>query len=154
MRPEPRDLLLAAWGLSLVATLGSLRYSGIGFLGIEGLGLPPCEMCWYQRILMYPLTGVLAVAALKEDLRVARLGLGLAVPGAVLAAYHSLIQFLPHLELGQCLVGSCSGVYYRVLGLTIPNQSLIAFLGITGLLGWVLWTAQTAGSVAQTPKSP
>ncbi len=133
-RRDPWDLILAAWMLSLVATLGSLNYSGIGFLGLKGLGLPPCEMCWYQRILMYPLVGILGVAYLKRDPRAARLGLGFAIPGALLAAYHSVIQAWPDLEGGECIVGACSVVMYRVLGLTIPNQSLVAFLLITGLL--------------------
>ena len=37
--------LLAAW----IAMCGSLYFS-------EVKGYVPCTLCWYQRILMYPLT--------------------------------------------------------------------------------------------------
>jgi len=40
--------LYTAWLVSVVATLGSLYFSEIS-------GFIPCELCWYQRILMYPL---------------------------------------------------------------------------------------------------
>ncbi len=134
MRRDPWDLALGAWLVSLIATLGSLNYSGVGFLGFTGMGLPPCEMCWFQRILMYPLTAILAVAYQNQDTRAARIGLGLAIPGVLLAAYHSLIQIRPDLEGGECSLGGCSAVMYRVMGLSIPNQSLLAFLLIAGLL--------------------
>ena len=42
MRPY---LAYFAWLVALVATLGSLFFS-------EVLGLPPCVLCWYQRIAM------------------------------------------------------------------------------------------------------
>lgn len=147
-RGDPWSLALAAWVLSLVATLGSLRYSGVGFLGLDGLGLPPCELCWYQRILMYPLAGILGAAWLRRDARLLRLGLGFSVPGAVLALYHSLLQHLPRLELGQCIVGSCTAVYYRVAGLTIPNQSLAAFAGVTALLAALLYVLRATADEA------
>src|SRR4029077_12105400 len=54
--------LLAAWVVALVTTAGSLYYS-------EHLGFIPCELCWYQRILMYPLSIVLGVAWLRRDRR-------------------------------------------------------------------------------------
>ncbi len=159
MKLEPANLILAAWGISLVATLGSLSYSGVGFLGINGLGLPPCEMCWYQRILMYPLTAILAIAYLRQDHTATRLALGFAVPGALLAGYHSLIQLRPELEGGQCVVGACSVVMYRVAGLSIPNQALIAFLAIGALLAIALAQARrmaqqgpaAGGNVSGTP---
>lgn len=133
--PEERSLLLFAWLVSILATLGSLRYSGIGFLGIEGLGLPPCELCWYQRIFMYPLPIVLGFLYFRKQDQVLPLGLALAVPGGLLALFHSLIQHFPHLEPGACIVGSCTAKLHTTLGLTIPNQSLIAFLLVAGSLG-------------------
>ena len=49
-----------AWIVATVTTLGSLYYS-------EHAGFVPCELCWYQRIVMYPLVIVLGVAALRRD---------------------------------------------------------------------------------------
>ncbi len=48
--------LLAAW----IATSGSLFMS-------EVLLWVPCVLCWYQRILMYPLTLILTVGILRRD---------------------------------------------------------------------------------------
>src|SRR5262245_21617994 len=48
--------LLAAW----IATCGSLFFS-------EVLGWRPCELCWYQRILMYPLAILLAIGIFRRD---------------------------------------------------------------------------------------
>ena len=44
-----------AWIVSVVATLGSLYFSEI-------LGWVPCILCWYQRILMYPMSIILGVS--------------------------------------------------------------------------------------------
>ena len=44
--------VLVAWIVALVTTAGSLYYS-------EHLGFVPCELCWYQRIAMYPLAVIL-----------------------------------------------------------------------------------------------
>ncbi|MFB6177736.1 MAG: disulfide bond formation protein B, partial [Halobaculum sp.] len=58
-RVGTRSLLSLATTVALVATAGSLYFS-------EVMGLIPCELCWVQRILMYPLVVVLAVAAVEE----------------------------------------------------------------------------------------
>ena len=47
--------------VALVATLGSLYYS-------EVRGFIPCTLCWYQRILMYPLVAILLVGLLRRSL--------------------------------------------------------------------------------------
>src|SRR4028119_818395 len=48
--------LLAAW----IAMCGSLFFS-------EVLGWVPCVLCWYQRILMYPLALLLAIGIIRRD---------------------------------------------------------------------------------------
>src|SRR5689334_10749569 len=48
--------LLAAW----IAMCGSLFFS-------EVLGWQPCILCWYQRILMYPLAILLALGIVRRD---------------------------------------------------------------------------------------
>jgi hypothetical protein len=61
--PWARDVALpAATAIALVTTLGSLYYS-------EVAGYPPCTLCWYQRIAIYPQVVVLGVAALRRDRR-------------------------------------------------------------------------------------
>ncbi|MDY6818368.1 MAG: disulfide bond formation protein B [Halobacteriales archaeon] len=121
-----REWLGAATVVAAVATTGSLWFS-------LGLGLVPCELCWYQRILMYPLVVVLGVATVESRSAVWRTVLPLALPGAAIAAYHSALQ----VTAASCrLTGPCAAVLWRtpVVGLTIPNLSLIAFVLITGFV--------------------
>ncbi len=51
------------WILSLVSTMGSLFFSEI-------MQLPPCVLCWYQRIAMYPIAILLPVAFMSGEMRV------------------------------------------------------------------------------------
>jgi disulfide bond formation protein DsbB len=125
--PGTRVLLGLATLVATVATAGSLWFS-------LGLGLVPCELCWYQRILMYPLVVVLGVAAVERRERVWRTALPLAVPGLAIAAYHSYLQATSvACGLGA---GGCAVVQWRapVLGLTIPNLSLVAFGLVVGVV--------------------
>lgn len=125
----PRALLAVGTLVALVATAGSLYLS-------LGLGLIPCELCWYQRILMYPLVVVLGVAFVKGRETVYHTAAPLALPGAGIAAYHSYIQVNP--SASSCTVG-CSTVQYEVLGLTIPNLSLLGFTLILLVLVGLRW---------------
>ena len=125
-RSRGRALLVALTGVASVATLGSLYFS-------LGLGLTPCPLCWYQRVLMYPLVVVLGVAALDRDLAVWRTALPLSTLGAALAAYHVYLQVTPG-GASCSLGGACAAVLYPMAGglLTIPRLSLVAFLLVTG----------------------
>jgi len=128
--PGTRALLALATFVAAVATAGSLRFS-------LGLGLVPCELCWYQRILMYPLVVVLGVAAAEARPGVWRTVLPLAVPGLAVAAYHSYLQMTTvTCGLGN---GGCAAVQWRapVVGPTIPNLSLVAFALVALLVGTV-----------------
>ena len=51
---DPFIFAYAAWVIALLSTLGSLFFGEI-------MKLPPCTLCWYQRICMYPLVVILAV---------------------------------------------------------------------------------------------
>jgi disulfide bond formation protein DsbB len=125
-RFEARLPLAGGTLVAIVATAGSLYFS-------LGLGLVPCELCWYQRILMYPLVLVLGVAALENRRRVFLTALPLSALGTVVAAYHSWLQVSD--TTGTCSVGGgCSAVQYQVAGLSIPNLSLVAFVLITLVL--------------------
>lgn len=109
--------------LAAMATAGSLWFS-------LGVGLVPCTLCWYQRILMYPLVVVLGVAALENHNTVWRTVVPLSVLGGIIALYHSFLQ----MTTTSCtFAGPCAVVQWRapLFGLTIPNLSLIAFVLVT-----------------------
>lgn len=113
-----------AWAQSLVAMLGSLFFSEI-------LGYPPCILCWYQRIAMYPLTLIFAIAILRGDKKIWIYALPLALIGAGIALYHNLLYYniLPE-SIAPCQAGvSCTTKLIELFGfITIPLLSLLAFL--------------------------
>jgi len=115
--------------VALVATLGSLTYS-------EGYGFVPCELCWYQRIAMYPLVLVLGVGMLGGDTAVWRYALPLPLVGLAISIYHVTIQWQPSLDVGACTTGApCSGRYVAVFGfISIPTMAGAAFILIAAIL--------------------
>lgn len=86
--------LFAAW----VATCGSLFFS-------EVFGWPPCTLCWYQRIFMYPLALILAVGLLRRDANMHWYVLPLAVPGMLLALYHYMLIKTTIFPPAPCTMG-------------------------------------------------
>ncbi len=117
-------ILLIIWIQALVATLGSLFYS-------EVMGFIPCELCWIQRIFMYPLVMIYGVAAFKKDLSIALPGLFLSGIGMFISAYHYLLQKLPALhEVGaSCGIVPCHTEYVNYFGfITIPFLAGTAFI--------------------------
>lgn len=131
-RPPDRGwgLLFVAWLLAAVATAGSLFFSYV-------MGFPPCVLCWYQRICLFPLVVILAAGLFPLDRSVVRYALPLAVLGWLIAAYHNLVYagVVPE-SLQPCTSGiSCSEEYLELFGfLSIPMLSLIAFTALAVLL--------------------
>lgn len=122
--------LYLAWLVALVAMLGSLYFS-------EVRHFVPCTLCWYQRILMYPLAIVLGIASYRQDSAVRSYVLPLSVFGMVVAGYHVLEQNIPGFGApALCRAGiPCSLHYIHWLGfISIPVLSLTAFTLITALL--------------------
>lgn len=122
--------LYISWLLSLLATFGSLYFSEIG-------KFPPCNLCWYQRILMYPLSIILLVGIIKKDKVLPYYALPLSILGTIIAGYHSLLQWKILTEsVAPCAEGvSCTTVQLQYFGfVTIPFMSFLAFISITGLM--------------------
>lgn len=122
-----KGLLYLAWGQSLIAMLGSLYFS-------EVMGLPPCVLCWYQRILTYPLVVIIAIGILRKDKGIYMYVLPFSILGFFVALYHNLLyyQLLPE-SVKPCIVGiSCTTKLIEWFGfITIPLLSLAAFTVIT-----------------------
>ncbi|MFP7169936.1 disulfide oxidoreductase [Terribacillus sp. 7520-G] len=119
--------LLFAWITAVAAMLGSLYFSEI-------MKFVPCTLCWYQRILMYPLAIILGIAFYKNDVRIYKYVLPLSILGILISGYHYLHQKVPALQ-GASLCSSgvpCSGYYINWLGfITIPLLAFTAFVIIT-----------------------
>jgi hypothetical protein len=141
--------LWAAFLVAAVATAGSLYYS-------EVMRFTPCEFCWFQRICMYPLSGVLLLIAIWGDNRAARYLLALPVVGAGLSAYHMLIGYGAITEPSGCTTHAAPmgcGINWiagRDFGyLRIETLAFTAFLLLIGFL--VLASAGTSDDVATLP---
>jgi disulfide bond formation protein DsbB len=119
--------LSLAWVIATVATLGSLYFSEI-------MGYMPCNLCWYQRILMYPLVIVLGIATARKDLNQTIYVLPITIVGMCTSAYHYAIEKTNWFEHSGniCGIVPCDAEYINWLGfITIPFLALTAFTLIT-----------------------
>lgn len=118
--------------VALVATLGSLYFGEI-------LKYPPCTLCWYQRICMYPLVIIFGSALWTNDTKFYRSALPLSVIGFIISIYHNLLYYkiIPD-SITPCSQGvSCTTKQIEFLGfITIPLMSMISFL-ILVVLGFI-----------------
>lgn len=117
--------LRAAFIVALTATLGSLYFSEVAHFA-------PCELCWFQRVCMYPLTLMLGSALLRGKRDVGFYVVPLALVGSIIAAYHYYLQNNPN-PLAPCsTVGfsvSCTQNYFTYYGyITIPWMALSGFI--------------------------
>lgn len=121
---------LLAWLVALVTTTGSLYYS-------EHAGYIPCLLCWYQRILMYPLVIILLVAWLRKDRLVWLTVVPFVVIGAGVSLYHWLVERVPAFaESSSCsLEAPCSAPWFEKLGfVTLAWMAMSAFLLVGTLM--------------------
>lgn len=139
-----KNALYLAWTGSLIAMLGSLYFSEIA-------NFPPCVLCWYQRIAMYPLVVILGFAIYKRNRDFLLPAFVLSAVGWLISVYHNLLYYeiLPE-AAAPCIAGvSCTTKFIEWFGfLTIP---LLAFLGFTSviILLTIHWksTSQTQGEI-------
>jgi disulfide bond formation protein DsbB len=122
--------LWAAFVVASIATGGSLFLSDVA-------GYVPCEMCWFQRICMYPLSLLTLFLAVHGDNRVARYLLPFPVVGAGVSVYHLLIENNVVATPAGCRVGvGCNVKWIDYFGfMTIPTLALTAFALLAILLG-------------------
>ena len=116
--------LWLAFVVAAIATGGSLFFSEIAHF-------VPCELCWYQRICMYPLSITTLLAALADDERIARYLLPLPVAGAGVSVYHLLVENGVVGQSTSCLIsapGGCGVKWIDEFGyVTIPTLALTGF---------------------------
>ncbi|KAA0565086.1 disulfide oxidoreductase [Rossellomorea aquimaris] len=123
MNKKADSLLFLAWASSLVATMGSLYFSEI-------MKYEPCVLCWYQRILMYPMVILLGVAYVRKDFQAALYSTILSGIGLIVSLYHYSIQKVSILTESAPACGRvpCTGEYINLFGfITIPFLALTGF---------------------------
>jgi disulfide bond formation protein DsbB len=117
--------------VALISTLWSLSLSEI-------FHYPPCVLCWYQRICMYPLTVISAVAIIKKrQIDLPYYMLPLSIIGFIIALYQNLLIWgVLSEKVAPCQAGvSCIHQPVAIYGfITIPLGSMISFAGITAFM--------------------
>lgn len=122
-------LELLFWGI-MSAVVGSLVYSEI-------VGFPPCDLCWYQRMFIYPQAIIVLMAMIRKDKTVIDYLVPLSVLGALVSLYQSFVQW--GFSLGSVLDcvsvgGDCAKVYINEYSyITIPFMSFTVFVYIITL---------------------
>jgi disulfide bond formation protein DsbB len=123
-------LVFASWLVATSSTLGALFFS-------EVMSLPPCVLCWYQRIFIFPLVLLLPVGLFPFDPKVVRYALPLAAVGWSIALFHVLLTYglIPE-SIRPCVQDvPCAANQIGWLGfVSIPLLSLGAFSIINALL--------------------
>jgi len=150
-----------AWFFAGVLACLGMELSAVYFQFV--LMLEPCPLCITQRMVVFTLASVFLAGALHNPGNGgARAYFGLAtlaaLAGAGVAAYHFLIQVLPHEDYASCGpgasyilehfsladsvrmfltgTGDCTQVVWTFLGLSMPFWVGLAFLGLSGLCAW------------------
>lgn len=108
--------------ISFFATIGSLYFS-------EVKELLPCNLCWYQRMFMYPIPLLISIARWRKDENINLYVSVFSGIGAIIALYHVIIQIW-YIKSSTCGIETdCSTVELEYFGfLTIPMMSLFTFL--------------------------
>jgi len=123
-----------AWTIALLAAAISLYFSDV-------LHWAPCVLCWYTRILMYPLIAIIGVGILRREWQWVYYVIPLAIIGQLLTLYHSLLQWgiIPE-TVAPCVSGvPCTTKYLDLFGfMTIPFLGFVAFAGINVCL-YLYW---------------
>lgn len=115
----------AAWAgvVAVLAAGASLWFS-------EGAHFPPCQLCWFQRVAMYPLAVVLPLAAIRRDPSIRFYGAVLAGLGLTVSAWHNFIETFPARDPGTCdPAAPCTVRWVEGLGFwTIPRMAAVCFV--------------------------
>ncbi|RFU60683.1 disulfide oxidoreductase [Bacillus sp. V59.32b] len=128
------NIFFTAWAVAIIAMFGSLYFSEIK-------QYEPCELCWYQRIVMYPFTVILGIAIIRKDYWISFYTMILSAIGASISAYHYLIQKVTFFSESAPACGRvpCTGQYINWFGfITIPFLALTAFVMIF-ICSYLVW---------------
>ncbi len=101
-------------------------------------GLLPCTLCWFGRILFYPILPIALVGYLKSDIKCVDYILPLSVTGIFLTGYQYATQKFGLELISECTTTvPCDEIQLEYLGfMTIPFLAFLAFVVTTILAVW------------------
>ena len=122
------DMMRLAFSVAAVSTAGSLWFSEVG-------DFVPCQLCWFQRIAMYPLVVVLGVAVWRGDPDPRWRVLPFSVVGLLVSAYHYQLQLFPDQGSSCDVTAPCTQQWVEEFGfVSIPFMALCGFAAVTTLV--------------------
>ncbi len=121
-----KPLNLLQFLVALSAIFGSLVFSEI-------FKFPPCSLCWYQRIFMYPIALIALVGFYINSKDTNKFIAALTWGGLLIAIYHNLVYYKVIEVIVPCNESApCTAQQLNYLGfITIPLLSLVAFVTLT-----------------------
>lgn len=116
-------LLLAQFMISLASIFGSLFFS-------EVMKFPPCNLCWYQRIFIYPVALIILTGLFWGSKDTNKILTPFISIGLIFAIYHNLVYYKVIQVIVPCTESApCTTQQLNYLGfITIPLLSLSAFI--------------------------
>lgn len=112
--------ILFGFIVTFVGLVGSLIYSSV-------LGYAPCELCWWQRIFLFPQAFIFLIALYKKDNGVFKYVVPLSVLASIISLYHTYIQLGGTTSVLPCTAtgAACTKVFVLQFGyITIPTMAL------------------------------
>ena len=118
--------LTLIFSVALISTFGSLILSFY-------FKLAPCDLCWYQRIFLFPLPLIAFIGLIIKDIRARLYVFVLSCIGIVFALYHSFLQMqVFKKDTVFCnptsLIDCATPDFVHFGFVTIPIMSLTVFL--------------------------
>jgi disulfide bond formation protein DsbB len=126
--------LILGFLITLVSSLFSLVYSEI-------IHFIPCHLCWFQRIFMFPLVFIFAVALWDKDRKIVRYVLPLVCTGFLISVYQNFFYYFgenTNLPCDASGVSCYQHLIYEFGGyISIPMLALTGFVSLLTLLAVV-----------------
>ncbi|MEQ1722195.1 MAG: disulfide bond formation protein B [Pseudobdellovibrio sp.] len=112
----------------LASVLGSLFFSEI-------MGYVPCNLCWYQRLCVYPMLFIILTGLYLKSKEAAFFLLPFSIAGLFISVYHNLVYYKFIAIIVPCTESApCTQQQLNWLGfVTIPMLSLLTFVVLFGL---------------------
>ncbi len=123
-------LLWLGLAIATSSIAASLIYSGV-------IGYAPCQLCWWQRVLIYPQVLLYAIAIFAEDRKIFRYTLALSLVGVVFSLYHNYLDWGGSALIACDASVSCTMRYVNEFGfVTIPLMSLLSLTSLA-VIAWI-----------------
>ena len=122
--------------IGFLVALGSV---GLSLFYSNVIGFPPCELCWIQRIFLYPQLILFSMELYKRDRTMVDFSMALAFFGTITSLFHIYVENGGSTNIACATEGinviSCATRYVYEFGyITIPTMALTASVFIILLL--------------------